>query len=282
VETVRYRPAHRAVLKHQISWRRSHTPGLTLFARVMPPSHLDKYMGTLALAKKSGFCVPEPVGTWVEGGVIWTPEVLGETVRSSIRAGCPPPVEGLLGGLAQLWSSRAAPEATPGHTLDVLGGYQMSRDLLEHVVWDDGSRKQLESITNVLGDFAEAWIPTCLAHNDFHDDQLILTTEGQLALIDFEEVGPGDPLLDVGMLLAHLHWMADFSATPEAFRSYRDQIRSSALSNFGWNKQELDIREAFALFRLSSGPIRHLKGDWAKQVSSALDIVAELLASARS
>lgn len=277
VEPVRYRPAHRAVLKHQISWRRAHTPGLTLFARVMPPSHLDRYLGTLSLAKKSGFCVPEPVGTWTEGGVLWTPEVLGETVRSSIRAGCPPQVEGLLGGLSQLWASSAAPEATPGHTLDVLGGYQMSRDLLEHVVTGDEPRRRLESISNVLGAFAEAWRPTCLAHNDFHDDQLILTTEGQLALIDFEEVGPGDPLLDAGMLLAHLHWMACFSATPEAYRAYRDEVRTSALANFGWNPQDLDMREAFALFRLSSGPTRHLKGNWAEQVDTALAMVCELL-----
>ena len=277
VEPVRYRPGHRAVLRHEVSWRRPHTSSLTLFARVMPPSHLSRYMHALSLAKGSGFCVPDPVGIWAEGGVLWTPEVQGETVRSSIKVGCPPSAESLMDGLSKLWDTSIPTEHMGGTPLDVLGGYTMSRNLLEHVAQNDTVRTRLEAIADVLGPFAAAWRPSCLAHNDFHDDQLIVTPDGQLALIDFEEVGPGDPLLDVGTILAHLHWMARFSATPDAFQAYREQVRSAALSNFGWSPEDLDIREAFALFRLSSGPTRQLKGKWAEQVDSALVMVGQLL-----
>mgnify|MGYP002641987945 CR=1 FL=1 len=237
-------------------------------------------MHALSLAKQSRFCVPEPIGIWAEGGVLWTPEVLGETVRSSIKARCPPQPEHLLNGLSQLWSSIDSSKAVEGRPLDLLGGYQMSRDLLEHVVQNDDGRRQLESITDALGPFAKAWRPSYLAHNDFHDDQLIFTPEGELALIDFEEIGPGDPLIDVGTILAHLHWMAHFSATPEAFKAYREQIRSIALSSFGWNPEDLDTREAYALFRLSSGPTRQLKGKWAEQVDAVLAIDCQLLGKA--
>ena len=53
--------------------------------------------------------------------------------------------------------------------------------------------------------FAAAWRPTALAHNDFYDDQMLLMPAGNLALVDFEETGPGDPML------AHLRWMAGFA-----------------------------------------------------------------------
>lgn len=42
-----------------------------------------------------------------------------------------------------------------------------------------------------LDDFVREWRPTALAHNDFYDDQLILTPERELALVDYEEVAPG-------------------------------------------------------------------------------------------
>ena len=59
------------------------------------------------------------------------------------------------------------------------------------------------------------------------------------------------------------------------------QVRSAALSGFGWSPEDLDIREAFALFRLSSGPTRQLKGKWAEQVDTALAMVGQLLGQAQ-
>ena len=50
-------------------------------------------------------------------------------------------------------------------------------------------------------------VPTPLGPQTIgYDDQLILTPERELALVDYEEVGPGDPMLDVGNFLAHLSW----------------------------------------------------------------------------
>ena len=71
---------------------------------------------------------------------------------------------------------------------------------------------------------------TILAHSDFYDDQVLLTPEGHLALVDFEEIGPGGPLLDVSDMLAHLRWMARFGSAPEAYGAYRRRVRSAALA----------------------------------------------------
>ena len=137
-------------------------------------------------------------------------------------------------------------------------------------------RQLLQQVTEVLRPFAETWRPSAIAHNDFHDDQLILTPEGRLALVDFEEVGPGDPLLDVANLLAHLRWMARFGNTPEECEAYHRRVQDAALARFDWDPKALDLREAFVLFRLSSGPIRQLKTNWTSRIESGLALAYDV------
>ena len=105
----------------------------------------------------------------------------------------------------------------------------------------------------------------------------MLTPRGSLALVDFEETGPGDPLLDVGNLLAHLHWMARFGIAPEACAAYRLRFRATALERFDWDEHHLALREAFALFRLSSNPVHHLGRHWPQEVDTGLALAAETL-----
>ena len=60
--------------------------------------------------------------------------------------------------------------------------------------------------TRSLDSFVESWRPSRIAHNDFYDDQMLVLPDGGIAMVDFEETGPGDPMLDVGNFLAHLRW----------------------------------------------------------------------------
>ena len=152
----------------------------------------------------------------------------------------------------------------------------MTADLLSHLLCDEEARQLLQQVLDVLGPFSDAWRPSSLTHNDFHDDQVLLTPDGHFALVDFEEAGQGDPLLDVGNMLAHLRWMARFGNAPEACDAYRRQFRAAALSRFGWESQALDLREAFVLFRLSSGPIRQLRPNWVKRVKTGLALAFDV------
>jgi hypothetical protein len=278
VEAVRYRPATRAVLRHIASWRQARLGKVTLFVRVMPPARISRLLAAAELAERSEFALPRLVGCWPEGGVVWMSTVPGNTIRTLIREGTPPGPERILDGLATLWS--VPPKSGEGHALNLLGGFQMTQRLLAHVLQDDEARRLLQQVTDVLGPFAEAWQPSVLAHNDFYDDQLLLTPEGDLALVDFEEIGPGDPLFDVGNMLAHLRWMASFGIAPEACDGYRRQFRADALDRFGWDTEALNLREALALFRLASNPFRQLQRDWPSKVKRGLALAAEVLEEA--
>ncbi len=71
----------------------------------------------------------------------------------------------------------------------------------------------LADAVNSLSPLVEQWRPISIAHNDFYDDQVSVLPDGRLALVDIEDVGLGDPLLDVGNCLAHTHWAYRFTLT---------------------------------------------------------------------
>ena len=274
VEVMRYRPGIRAVLRYTSQGQARHLNNLTLFVRVMPPTRVNGFLASANLAAQSGFDLPRIVGCWPEGGVVWMTGVSGNTVRTGIQRGAPPDPDSILDALDELWSLRVG--LGMGHPLDLRGGFRMTERLLSYVLWGKETRHMLQQVTDVLGPFAETWRPSAIAHNDFHDDQLILTPEGRLALVDFEEVGLGDPLLDVANLLAHLRWMARFGNAPEECEAYHWRVRDAALVRFDWDPRALDLREAFVLFRLSSGPIRQLRTNWTCRVESGLALAYDV------
>ena len=273
VDVVRYRPGTRAVLRYIASWRQRPMDKVNFFVRVMPATRVERLLEAAELFRQSRFDLPRILGCWKDGGVVWMSEVPGNTVRTLIQEGAPPDPQLILDGLADLWFARAQPGKS--RPLDLRGSFKMTADLLSQLLLEKEAGQLLKPVLDVLGPFADGWRPSSLAHNDFHDDQVILTPEGQLALVDFEEAGPGDPLLDVGNMLAHLRWMARFGNAPETWDTYHSQFRAAALTRFGWESQALDLREAFVLFRLSSGPIRQLRPDWARRVETGLTLALD-------
>lgn len=271
VEAIRYLPGIHAVLRHTIRWKRGRA---VLFARVLPPAKVQQWLGAVKLVKRSGFLLPWMAGSWLEGGVIWVAGVPGQSLRELIRQGTPPDPELILDGVAPLWSASVPPEA--GHVMDLAGAFQGTYGLFQQVLPEGEARRLLYQVTAVLGPFAEAWRPAGVAHNDFHDDQLVLTPSGRLALVDFEEAGPGDPLLDVGTFLAHQRWMAHFGEY-QGCAVYRERLRQAALARFGWEQRALNLREAFVLFRLASNPVRELRGNWPSYVERGLRLALETL-----
>ena len=99
------------------------------------------------------------------------------------------------------------------------------------------------------------------------------------ALVDFEEAGPGDPMLDVGNFIAHLCWRSRFGRQKDADAnaSYRDEFRSAAVDRFGWPERDLDPREAVCLFRICTNAIRNPKDDWRAKLEAGLALVEETL-----
>lgn len=188
VEAIRYRPASRAVLRHISSWQQRRLGRVILFVRVMQPRRTQRLLTAAELVQNSGFVMPRFVGTWEEGGVVWMTRIPGETVQILIRKGIGPEPHQILGDLEKLWSVPIDPAR--GQALALSAGYRMTSRLLSHLLQQGEARRVLRRVRHVLGPFAAAWQPSTLAHNDFYDDQMLVTPDGEIALVDFEEAGP--------------------------------------------------------------------------------------------
>ena len=275
VERVRYRPTIRAVLRHHARWRRRDTASVTLYVRVMPPGLMARFITAGQLVSHSGFVIPRLLGRIPDQGAVWLASVPGKTVRSHIRRGTPPDPQLLLDGLAPLWVAEAS--AGAGTPQNVAAGLRSTRRLLAEVLPGGRTHATLRRLLRDLMPFAGGWTPTALAHNDFYDDQIIVTPEGRLALVDFEEAGPGDPLLDMGTMLGHLRWMSRFNKRGSAYAAYRQELRAAALERFAWEPRELALREAYALYRLSTNSIRSFRDDWLERAETVLSLALEVL-----
>ena len=147
-------------------------------------------------------------------------EIPGRNLRVCIRRGDRPDPEPLFRGLESLWGMKN--EGYCGAPYNLPGGYRHARR-----IFDNAARENVETsiilteITDILDSFIDTWSPQGIAHNDFYDDQLIVTPDGRMALVDFEEAGPGDPLLDVGNFLAHLRWSTRFGSSAAARTLWR-------------------------------------------------------------
>ncbi len=270
VDMVRYRPGSRAVLRHR-------SGKIRLYLRVMRPSAVPNLLAAAELVAHSGFAVPRAVGAWDEGGIVWLSEIPGKNVRWLMRRGKPPDPNVVLDGLESLWS---APFQSEGRAFDLAAAYRRAKRTFKHALRNaDAARPLLDTLTRELDPFAKSWRPSAIAHNDFYDDQMLLLPDGRVSIVDFEETGPGDPMLDVGNFLAHLKWASTFGRgrKTDASGTYYNQLRSAALDRLCCQEQELDLREAICLFRLTTNTIRRLSHDWEARTAVGLNLVTERL-----
>ena len=271
VELIRYRPSSRAVLRHRVGRVR-------FYARVMRPDAVTPLLTAQELIGQSGFILPRLAGYWEEGGVVWFSEIPGKNLRQRIQAGKLPDPTLLLDGLQTLWAAPHVPAGTRPFNLS--GAYRRAKRSFRHNVRDGGpGLRSLSDATKSLDPFVRSWSPTGIAHNDFYDDQMLILSDGRIALVDFEEAGPGDPMLDVGNFLAHLKWASCFGRNRRGDGSglfYR-QFRRAALERLRWNERDLAFREAVCLFRICTNTIRRPQGDWHNRLEAGLSLVNETL-----
>ncbi len=271
VEVVRYRPGNRAVLRHRVGRTR-------FYARVMRPHSLSPFLRGWEVIARSRFVAPRIAGHWPDGAVVWMSEIPGKNLRRLIRRGMQPGSGPLIHGLETLW---AEPEGgLQGQPFNLSGAYSRAKRSFTHLVQEaDTASLILKRVTRSLDPFVESWSPSALAHNDFYDDQILVLPNGDMALVDFEEAGPGDPMLDVGNFIAHLRWRSRFGRLrdADATTSYLEEFRAAAIERFGWHERELNLREAVCLFRICTNAVRHPQDDWQSKLEDGLSLVSEIL-----
>lgn len=273
VKLVRYRPGSRAVLRHGVGKVR-------FYARVMRPAAVSSLLAAWALIGRSDFVVPRLAGYWEDGGVVWMSEIPGKNLRRYIRRGNQPNPAPFLDGLETLWHAPASHEIHNRRPFNLSGAYYRAKHSLKHKVRDhDSAAHSLHEATKSLDPFIQSWQPSGMAHNDFYDDQMLILPDGRVVLVDLEEVGPGDPMLDVGNFLAHLRWASRFRRKSEADASglYCAVFRHAALRRFHWHEHELALREAVCLFRICTNAIRHPRPNWYDTLNTGLSLVNEIL-----
>ncbi len=271
VEVIRYRPGSRAVLRHRVG-------RVGFYARVIRPASVRSLLDGWCIVERSEFVVPRIAGYWADGGVVWMSEIPGKNLRPQIRKGNQPDPDRLLQGLETLWSE--SNEQAQGATFNLSGAYRTAMRSIAHKARDSAAAaSSLKQIALSLDPFVVSWSPTGIAHNDFYDDQLLGLPDGRMALVDFEEAGPGEPLLDVGNFLAHLRWASRFGRENDAENcaAYRELFRSAALDRFKWRPRELDLREAVCLFRICTNTVRQPQQDWRNKLEASLSLVNEVL-----
>ena len=205
-------------------------------------------------------------------------EIPGKNLRRLLRRGKRPDPTPLLNGLETLWSQ---PDEVPqGQPFNLSRAYRSAKYRLAHFAREsDSASSGIEVISKSLDPFVEAWRPSAVAHNDFYDDQILVLPDGEAALVDLEEAGPGDPMLDVGNFIAHLRWRSRFGrhAEHDASASYLNEFRTAVVERFGWHERELNLREAVCLFRICTNVVRHPQDDWRDRLEAGLTLVNETL-----
>ena len=271
VEAVRYRPGSRAVLRHTIG-------KVTFYVRVVRPASAPILVSAAERIVRSAFVAPRLAGHWSEGGVVWLSEIPGRNVRRYIRRGGKPEPGRLLDGLASLWEMSS--DADAGRAFDLGRRYIQAKRILRHAAnSQDDLRDMVRTAVKRLDPFVASWRPAGMAHNDFYDDQMLELPDGRIALVDFEELGPGDPMLDIGNFLAHQRIQAGLGSERVAagVGAYHGAFRRAALDRFGWDEGDLDLREAVCLFRICTSIVRNISSDWRERLSTGVSLVNELL-----
>ena len=267
VQLVRYRPEYRAVLRHRLGHVR-------LYARVMRPADVNAFLATHDVATKTAFVVPGLAGCWQDGGIVWLTEIRGRDLRRRIRRGKMPDPMLLLDGLDSLWRAPLEDCGIPPFSLS--RAYSRALRLFRHNLRDFAETTyKLNSVAESIEAFVMSWRPSGMAHNDFYDDQLLMMGDGRIALVDLEDIGPGDPMLDVGNFLAHLRWSSQSSNQRRAANcsAYHEEMRRAALERFRWDARSLSLREAVCLFRICTNVIRHPKPDWKRRLDAGFALV---------
>ena len=271
VETIRYRPGSHAVLRHRLGKAR-------FYVRSMKPDAMLPLWEAYQLIGRSRFAIPKMAGYWRDGAVIWTPEIPGENLRQYIRSGNLPDPTVLLNGLESLWAIPCDVSAT--RSFDLSARYRGARREIEHAVRDhDDLLRAFNQAVETLDPFNQSWKPVGTAHNDFYDDQLLMLPDGRVVLVDFEEAGAGDPMLDVGNFLAHLSWSARTGSSKRfaAKAEYHRMFKEAALNRFGWDKRELALREAICLFRICVFLVIRPQDDRVQKLEDGLSLINETI-----
>lgn len=290
VEPLRYRPRRRAVLRYRFDDQR------VRYAKVVMPRRANRLLSFAEALRTgdSGLRLALPIGR-VAPGVLLLPALPGRPLRDLLLTGGRLPEPGRLAGLADdLHRGCAAPFAGPPPAADAYGaGPGSSRRRVDPVIALCAAQmvaRLLPEAAATAGRVAEAVVNSAeeseppddrIVHGDLYENQVFVDSD-RFGLLDLDDLGPGDPLLDAANFSAHL-LLLGASGPPAAatILRYRDELRAAFGRRLDAAPADLAWREAYCILRLASGPFRVLHPDWRRRVAGRLALASEALAVRR-
>ena len=289
-EPLRYRPRRRAVVRYQVPGHR------TFFAKVVTPRR-GRDLLALADALRAaepgraggdGLRLGLPVGRLAPGALV-VPLVPGTPLRDLLWSGAALPPPSRLAGLSDAFHARCLPAVSALSTAGPGRGRPAGRGRVDPCTALTAARVVARLLPDhgcAAGRVAEAIVARAeesdppdemIVHGDLYENQVLVDGE-RFGLIDLDDVGPGDPLLDAANFSAHLLLLGT-SGTPAGglILRYRDELRAAFCRRLDAGPAALAWREAYCLLRLASGPFRVLHPEWPRRMAARLALASEVL-----
>lgn len=290
---LRYRPRRRAVVRYRVAYR-GDTPAQALYAKVLrtvPARRLRSIAteltsaghapdGSASTAHRIGFSLP--MGELHPNTLLFAPLPGTPLGRLLVRGGSlprPERIAGLLDEVARLGGEIAAASATR-HARPPVEVAEATADLLRTVVpaCADDVGAVVEAVR--LGAAAPAPDRT-VVHGDLYEGQVFVGEDFSLGVIDLEEMGMGDPVLDAANFTAHLLAFALVApAARDRLVAYRHLLRGAFLERLDVPPAMLAWREALVMLQLATGPFRTLAPNWPARVARGVRVARRLAAGA--
>jgi len=272
VTPLRYRPRKRAVLRYMVLG--GGRVREVLYGKVLRDDALRRTFQAHRALGGNGIALSRPRSfDGLDGLAVFSP-IAGRSLRELLvqEAKLPSPrrvVELLHRVAAVRWQTSAEPRHQDREVLSV---GRLLAHLLPHRSGD------IEDAAADLAERAAAVAPGSTVHGDLYEGQVFVGERNGMGLIDLDDAGPGDPLLDAANFLAHLSALS--ASSPGARRrpvAYRALLRPLLLEGLGASEADLAWREALCMFKLATGPFRVLSARWPSRVEARVDAAIRLL-----
>lgn len=283
VEPLRYRPRRRAVLRYRLEG------GRVLFGKVVPPARGRRLLALAEALRGTGLPMALPAGR-VGPGALVLPCLRGTSLRDLLLTGGPLPPPDRVAALSEELHRRCSLPLVSDELAADRSAIRRRVDPATALCAAQTVVRLLPGEGCVAGRVAEAVIAWAeesepneewIVHGDLYEDQVLVDRE-RLSLIDLDDLGPGDALLDAANFTAHL-LVLGVSGQPAGARilRYREELRASFCRRLDADPAALAWREAYCLLRLVSGPFRVLRPDWPRRMSGRLALATSALRSPR-
>jgi hypothetical protein len=279
VEPIRYRPRRRAVLRYRIEGGRDH------IGKVVRPARGRRLLALADALGSTGLPLALPVGQLARGALL-LPCLPGTSLRDLLQTGGALPRPERVAALPVELHCQCAP-LLAGLGPDGSAGRRRvdphtalcAAQVVVRLLPDHGcaAARLADAVIRSLEDEEPPEERT--VHGDLYENQVMVDGEN-LGLIDLDDLGPGDPVLDAANFTAHLLVLGT-SGSPGAavILRYRDELRSVLLRTLDVDPAALAWREAYCLLRLASGPFRALHPEWPRRIADRLALATGALAA---